>query len=90
MSQLCRACRQFEAPIHRGVFLCRDCTRTLMRLLRNPASGMARMIRSSSYAEACDLCGEHENRRILDHPEWGRICEVDVREAAGIHRLPES
>jgi hypothetical protein len=50
---------------------------------------MARMIRARSYAEACELCGEFDDRRILDHREWGRICEVDVYEAAGVHRIPE-
>ena len=87
MPATCKACRHFDAPSERGVYLCRGCTQLLLKILANPALGLARVIRARSYALACEVCGEHENRRIVNHPEWGRVCEVDVREAADIHRL---
>ena len=83
----CKACEQSPAPYDRGVYLCRECTRVLVKVLANPSLGFARVLRVKSYGEACDLCGEYQDRRIIDHPEWGRICEVDVKEAAEIHRL---
>lgn len=87
MSSLCRACQHFEAPSERGVYLCQGCTRLLLKQLQNPRLGDARRVRAQSYGQACDLCGEYENRWILAHPEWGRICEVDIREAAELHRV---
>ena len=87
MPSPCKACQQFDAPSERGVFLCAECTRTLLQHLANPHLGVAAVKEGSSYADACSLCGEFRGRRIVHHPEWGRICEVDVREAAEVHRL---
>jgi hypothetical protein len=82
MSTPCKACRGVPAPTGRGVLLCRGCAWLLLRSLEKPAASAARVVRAASYGSGCDLCGEWRDRRIVDHPEWGRICEVDIREAA--------
>jgi len=83
----CVACEMEEAPTGRGVKLCAGCTRVLLAQLRNASVGEARVIEARSYGQACRLCGEWRDRRILEHPEWGNICEVDVFESAEVHRL---
>ena len=82
MDRTCMTCRQFDAPVERGIRICRGCTRLLRQWLANPETSPARRIDAPTYAHACEVCGEYRDRRILLHPEWGRVCEVDVREAS--------
>ena len=85
--EACAACQSADAPTHRGVALCHGCTLVLLRQLQHPRTGMAKVVRSRSYARACKICGEYADRRLLEHPEWGTICEIDVQEAAELHRI---
>ena len=87
MIYLCKACRHFEAAGNRGIHLCHGCTRILRDNLNKPSVGVARVVEARHYGEACEVCGEYRDRKILDHPEWGRICEVDVREACEFYEL---
>ncbi|MEW6747094.1 MAG: hypothetical protein AB1486_30530 [Planctomycetota bacterium] len=87
MPELCKVCGHFEAPVERGVRLCEGCTRMLLFELEHEGRGTARVIDGRHYSDACQICGEYRNRRIVTHPEWGKVCEVDVREAAEVHGL---
>ncbi len=82
--ELCSACREEPAPTARGVRLCRGCTEVLLRQFEKPLHGDGKVRLARGFAMACRICGEYVNRRVVDHPQWGRICEVDVREAAEI------
>ena len=84
---LCQLCADETAPAERGVLICAGCTRLLLRFLENPHYGVAKVITPNGYGQSCGLCGEYRSRRMIVHPEWGRVCEVDVREAAEIHGL---
>ena len=87
MSDYCVACEIEDAPTERGVLLCAGCTRVLLAQLRNPTVGEARVLRATSYAQRCGLCGEWSGLIMLEHPRWGNVCEVDINAAAEIHRL---
>ena len=63
--------------VHSGVFLCERHTNKLEDNYKTEEN----IITTPTFKEHCMICGEWENRIIINYPEWNYICNVCLKNA---------
>jgi len=57
-------------------YLCKDHANKLYEKLKNREG----KIESPTWKNHCSICGEHENRTIIEYPPHGYFCDKDIIE----------
>lgn len=65
----------------KGVFLCESDTLKLYYKLNTKLD----IINNPTFKEHCMICGEWENRVIINFPTWNYTCNVCLRRAMNIY-----
>jgi hypothetical protein len=58
-------------------YFCIDHAAELHRLL----IGKDNLIKKPDFKQHCHICGEYENREIIEFSNWGYFCDRDIIEA---------
>jgi hypothetical protein len=61
----------------KNVYLCEE---HVKELYANLVNGQGR-VEEPSFSHHCNICGEYENRIIIEHSDNGYFCDIDIIEA---------
>lgn len=65
----------------KGIYLCEIHTQELTNISHNKGKFQSIILYNPSFNEHCMLCGEWEDRIIINHPDWNYICDKCLFEA---------
>lgn len=85
MKEKCYIC-ETELDVS-GVFICRTHTVELYKILSNEITIKDAIIINPEFIQHCHICGEYENRVIINHPEWFYICNVCLESATKNYKM---
>ncbi len=59
---------------HSGIFICEHHTNVLNNFLEKSIS--EKIIKNPTFKNHCMICGEWENKIIINHPHWNFVCTI--------------
>lgn len=87
MSEKCFIC---DTPLSKdGINLCKEHTIAALEVLYTGKykDKNYNIIENPEFKHHCGICGEWENRTIINYPEWLFLCEKDIEVARKAYEL---